>query len=187
MSAVTAEQPSVEAQEILRQFIVATDYYGPSRNAAEARVALDSLTAALERAEREVYAGECLDEERVAAIQAAEARAQKAEELKEEAQRAGLHLRKALDESEERLVEAEAVVEAARDWVQIAENHTTPFPVPEPKRLRAALTAYDEPPTILERKIAEQKAQPSGAPPSVLPDPDEPPTEQVPGAGHPTC
>jgi regulator of protease activity HflC (stomatin/prohibitin superfamily) len=46
-----------------------------------------------------------------------------------------------------RAQKAEAVVEAARNWVQIAENHTTPFPVPEPERLRAALTAYDEPPT----------------------------------------
>jgi hypothetical protein len=50
-------------------------------------------------------------------------------------------------DAEARAQKAEAVVEAARDWVQIAENHTTPFPVPEPKRLRAALTAYDEPPT----------------------------------------
>jgi hypothetical protein len=48
-------------------------------------------------------------------------------------------------------------VEAARDWVQIAENHTTPFPGPEPKRLRAALTAYDAP------------------------------TEQIPGAGQDGC
>jgi hypothetical protein len=81
--------------------------------------ALDSLTSRLERAERERDAGNEKHLVLWRRWQDAEARAQK----------------------------AEAVVEAARNWVQIAENHTTPFAVPEPERLRAALTAYDEPPT----------------------------------------
>jgi hypothetical protein len=55
-----------------------------------------------------------------------------------------------LEAAEARAQKAEAVVEAARNWVQIAENHTTPFAVPEPERLRTALAAYDEPPTRKE-------------------------------------
>jgi hypothetical protein len=76
-------------------------------------------------------------------------------------------------DAEARAQKAEAVVEAARDWVQIAENHTTPFPVPEPKRLRAALTAYDEPPAQRGTAIAGFVVDGKHAHPV-----DEPPTEQ---------
>jgi hypothetical protein len=100
----------------------------------------------------------------------------------------------ALDQAraaEARAQKAEAVVEAARNWVQIAENHTTPFAVPEPERLRAALTAYDEPPTLREsleqadRDLAVGEARPAS---EVFADlVDEPPTEQIPGAGQDGC
>jgi hypothetical protein len=116
---VTAEQPSVEAlhAKVMEALVRTEEVWGFDEKPAIA--ALDSLIAVLERAERERDAGNEKHLVLWRRWQDAEARAQK----------------------------AEAVVEAARNWVQIAENHTTPFAVPEPERLRAALTAYDEPPT----------------------------------------
>jgi crotonobetainyl-CoA:carnitine CoA-transferase CaiB-like acyl-CoA transferase len=139
---MSAEQPSVEAlvERIAKEL----------PNPSWAHAALDSLTAEIERLKGLLYAeqhGKHAEKwnELAAALERAERERDEARVY--ERQEARNYWIASRNEWKARAQKAEAVVEAARNWVQIAENHTTPFPVPEPERLRAALTAYDEPPT----------------------------------------
>jgi hypothetical protein len=136
---MTAEQPSVEAlKETLSEGI---DPGHPSVFFE----ALDSLTAALERAERERDAGNEKHLVLWRRWQDAEARAQKAEAERDimfKGDWAALNLK---------LQKAEAVVEAARRLLRDADENASPeigeFPLDAWLNLVDAVRAYDEPPT----------------------------------------
>jgi chromosome segregation ATPase len=151
---VTAEQPSVEALETLRHYLNGhkrivdgpdgsfTSETPPSVKPALA--ALDSLTAALERAERERDENDAKRVEAWQQLQVAEARIQTLENEREALLRGEVR-----DQLEARAQKADAVVEWARKFADSTDYHSWtderhPRIAPE---LDALLAAYDEPPT----------------------------------------
>jgi hypothetical protein len=128
--------------------------------------ALDSLTAALERAERErdaamkgwpessnVQVGFCLREKRCLELQQAEARAQKVEAALRECSDSFAEVEAAAYRWHERAQKAEAVVEAARRSLRVRPNEDAAVSQIH-AMLRGALTAYDEPDGPVRRDAA---------------------------------
>ena len=141
----------------------------------DALAALDSLTAALERAERErdsfrdEYGWIAIANDRA---EAAEARAQKAEaELKVWQ----LDDRR-VQQMETQLEKAEAVVEAARYFVKNSSRASTST---QGEQLRDALTAYDEPPTERKGRVTNEQFYENGQWYTREVAYDEPPTKEA--------
>jgi hypothetical protein len=164
---VTAEQPSVEAR--LCAWAEGDQNTSPDELLLEA-------AAALERAERERDAGNEKHLVLWRRWQDAEARAQKAEaEVASLREAERLHV-EAHGRYEKSLEKAEAVVEAARPYVENAAPDEQLFSAVDLHnfmRLERALTAYDEPPAQRGTAIAGFVVDGKHAHPV-----DEPPTEQ---------